>query len=41
MFINMDLFTVIPTFGSEVLHPKTLVKMWEAMLRRRFVATIA
>jgi hypothetical protein len=40
-FINMDLFTVIPTFSLEILQPKTLVEMWGAMLRRRFVATIA
>jgi hypothetical protein len=40
-FINMDLFTVMLTFSLEVLQPKTPVEMWGAMLRCRFVVTIA
>jgi hypothetical protein len=40
-FINMDVFTVIPKFSLDILQPKTLVDMWGAMLRRRFVARIA
>jgi hypothetical protein len=40
-FINMEMFSVIPTFSLDILQPKTLVEMWGTMLRRRFVATIA